>query len=96
MNAQECLKRTAERTAWLKPQRFRPAGVSDRSWPCLALNQQPRLSGMNVCPQTVPSGDGSRQFTTSFASNVCSTLERGRHLSLAERLPPHSQFRMRI
>jgi hypothetical protein len=25
---------------------------------------------MNACPQTVPSGDGSRQFTTSFASNV--------------------------
>jgi hypothetical protein len=25
---------------------------------------------MNACPQTVPSGDGSGQFTTFFASNV--------------------------
>jgi hypothetical protein len=25
---------------------------------------------MNACPQTVLSGDGSRQFTTSFACDV--------------------------
>ena len=48
--------------------RVRPAWL--KSSPCLGCNQPPRLSGMNACPQTVPSGDGSRQFTTSFASNV--------------------------
>jgi hypothetical protein len=70
MNAQECLKRTAECTRLAEA--TNDPGLREYltklalSW----MQSTTTLSGMNACPQTVPSGDGSRQFTTSFSSNV--------------------------
>ena len=71
MNAQECLKRTAECTRLAEA--TNDPGLREYLTK-LALSWMQSTTkaerNENACPQTVPTGDGSRQFTTSFASNI--------------------------